>query len=266
MLASIPAARTNPWAFGTAALLNTLFAVLLLLIGIRTVVPHAPATPHRSAVSITDFPLFAPAASHGGQGGGQNDLVEASRGHLPPVQKTPLTPPQIPVLDNPRLAINNAIAAPPNLRLPDDQSLTAIGLPHSSNVTVLSGGPGTRNGIGTGDNGGVGPGSGNRGWGPGDGDSIYTPGGEVSAPVALYTPEAEFSDEARRNKFQGVCMIAVIIDAHGNTRNPRVIQPLGMGLDEKALEAVSHYRFRPALRHGKPVASRITVMVNFRLM
>ena len=79
------------------------------------------------------------------------------------------------------------------------------------------------------------------------------------------TPEAEFSDEARRNKYQGICVVFVIVDAHGYPRNPRVVQSLGMGLDEKALEAVQKYRFKPAMKDGKPVASMINVAVNFRL-
>jgi TonB family protein len=60
-------------------------------------------------------------------------------------------------------------------------------------------------------------------------------------------------------------MIAIIVDAHGYPQNPRVIRSLGMGLDEKALEAVRQYRFKPALKNGKPVAVRITVAVSFHL-
>jgi TonB family protein len=83
--------------------------------------------------------------------------------------------------------------------------------------------------------------------------------------VPIVSPEAEFSDEARRNKYQGVCMISVIVDARGYPRNPRVVRSLGMGLDEKALEAVQKYRFKPATKNGKAVAATISVEVNFRL-
>ncbi len=89
--------------------------------------------------------------------------------------------------------------------------------------------------------------------------------GGVSNPIPIVTPEAEFSDEARRQKYQGVCMISIIVDTHGYPQDPRVIQPLGMGLDEKALAAVKLYRFKPALKDGKPVNARIWVAVNFRL-
>jgi len=147
--------------------------------------------------------------------------------------------------------------------------LPTIGAHASPNVRLASNGPGGPAGIGTGTNSGDGPGSG-PGYGPGAkrgaGGSVYRPGvGGVSNPIPLVSPEAEFSDEARRNKYQGICMIAVIVDAQGYPQNPRVIQSLGMGLDEKALEAVEKYRFKPAMKDGKPVASMIDVEVNFRL-
>jgi TonB family protein len=84
--------------------------------------------------------------------------------------------------------------------------------------------------------------------------------------VALNNVEAEFSDEARRAKYQGIVLVALIVDTQGNPQNPRVIRSLGMGLDEKALEAVRQYKFRPAMKDGKtPVAVMINVEVNFRL-
>jgi TonB family protein len=179
----------------------------------------------------------------------------------------PLTPPQIPILDHPQLAIDPAIAV--QIKLPDNPSLPNIGVHTSANVTLLSAGPGGPAGIGSGDRDGLGPGKG-PGYGPGSnggaGGDTYTAGvGGVTNPVPLVTPEADFSDEARRQKFQGVCMISLIVDSHGNPQNPRVVQPLGMGLDEKALEAVKLYRFKPATKDGKPVNARIWVAVNFRL-
>ncbi|HVZ82265.1 MAG TPA: energy transducer TonB [Terracidiphilus sp.] len=269
MLSPVPAAdrfgsRTNPWAIGTAALVNVGIVALLLSIGLRSFTVHAPAPPHASPLTIDDLSSLIPHLA-GGQGGGTHDAADASRGHLPLIEKAPLAPPQIPVLDHPKLAVDSAMTAPPNLKLPDDPSLINIGLPHSSNITVVSGGPGTRSGIGSGEDGGAGPGHGTQGFGPGNGDSVYLPGGNVSAPIPLFTPEAEFTDEARRQKFQGMCLISVIIDAQGNPQSPRVIRPLGMGLDENALNAVRRYRFKPARRLGIPVASRTTVAVNFRL-
>ena len=91
-------------------------------------------------------------------------------------------------------------------------------------------------------------------------------GGRVSAPIPINNVEAEFSDEARRAKYQGVVLVAVLVDAQGYPQDPRVVRALGMGLDEKAIEAVRKYRFKPALKDGKtPVAVMINVEVNFHL-
>jgi TonB family protein len=115
------------------------------------------------------------------------------------------------------------------------------------------------------DNAGSGSGYG-PGYGGNTGGWLYRIGGGVSAPVALNTVEAELSDEARRAKYQGFCLIALIVDAQGNPQNPRVIRALGMGPDERALEAVRKYRFKPAMKNGRiPVPVRLTVEVNFRL-
>ena len=115
----------------------------------------------------------------------------------------------------------------------------------------------------------MGSGNGN-GYGPGSGGNIggglYRVGGGVSVPVVLNDVQAEFSDEARRAKYQGVCIVSIIVDTHGNPQNPRVVRPLGMGLDEKALEAVMKYKFKPAMKDGKtPVPVMVNVEINFRL-
>jgi len=261
------AANTNPWAVGTATLVNGGILAVVLLMGVRAVMPPTAKPGTENKFKLDDFPLFSPKAymTHGGDGGGDNDPVEANKGHLPKFDLHPMAPVQVPVLENPRLPIANSIAVPPDIKLPDNPSMPMIGVHDSPNVTLVSGGPGGPVGIGSGRNGEYGPGNG-PGWGPGSGPGIYTPGvGGVTQPVAIFTPEAEFSDEARRQKYQGVCVISVIVDAQGNPQSPRVVRRLGMGLDDKALDAVSRYRFKPAKKDGKPVAVRMTVMVNFRL-
>lgn len=90
-------------------------------------------------------------------------------------------------------------------------------------------------------------------------------GGGVTPPIPIITPLAEFSEEARRGRKQGECMVTVLVDRNGMARNPKVVRPLGMGLDEKAVEAVRRYRFTPAMKNGEPVVVLITVAVNFRL-
>ena len=90
-------------------------------------------------------------------------------------------------------------------------------------------------------------------------------GGGVSAPRILKHVNAQFSEQARRAKYQGVCLISLIIDAHGMPQDVKVKRALGMGLDEKAIEAIRNYRFTPAMKSGKPVASYATMEVSFRL-
>jgi TonB family protein len=91
-------------------------------------------------------------------------------------------------------------------------------------------------------------------------------GAGVTSPQLLFKVEPEFSEEARQAKHQGVVVLSIIVDSSGNVRNVRVLQQLGLGLDEKAMEAVSRWRFRPGLFDGKPVATEATVQVNFQLL
>jgi TonB family protein len=124
--------------------------------------------------------------------------------------------------------------------------------------------------MGTGNRGGLGSGNGN-GYGPGTGGNLggglYQVGNGVSPPRAIFQPEAEFSDEARRAKYEGTVVVSVIVDANGNPQDVHVVRTLGMGLDEKAVEAVQKYKFKPAieLKSGKAVPVPIAVEVRFRL-
>lgn len=265
------AVRTNPWAIGTATAANGCILVLFILMGVGSRINGDPKTNPIGTIHLSDFTLFVPpkAKAEGGGGGGGNQLSDPIAGRTPKQEMMPVTPPQAPLIEKPNLAVDPSIAVPLTIKLPDDPTLPNIGVHKSPNVSLVSNGPGTRAGMGTGDGGGDGPGKG-PGYGPGyyggAGGLIYNAGsGGVSVPVPILTPEAEFSDEARRNKFQGVCIVSVIVDPHGFPQNPRVIQPLGMGLDQKALAAVRGYRFKPAMKNGKPVAVVVNVEVNFRL-
>jgi protein TonB len=84
-------------------------------------------------------------------------------------------------------------------------------------------------------------------------------------PRATNNVPAEFSDEARREKFGGVVIVSVIVNKEGLPKDPQVERSAGHGLDEKALESICKYRFSPATRDGKPIATRIRVEINFRL-
>jgi TonB family protein len=90
--------------------------------------------------------------------------------------------------------------------------------------------------------------------------------GGVSLPVPLYQVEPEYSEEARKAKFQGTVVLEIVIDERGYPTNFKIPNPLGLGLDEKAVEAVRQWRFRPGMKNGKPVAVVARVEVNFRLL
>jgi TonB family protein len=90
-------------------------------------------------------------------------------------------------------------------------------------------------------------------------------GGDVSAPVLIYSAIPEFSEEAKRAKSGGDVIVNLVVNQNGMPTNVRLFRGIGNGLDEKALEAVRKYRFKPAMEHGKPVPVEINVDVNFRI-
>lgn len=90
-------------------------------------------------------------------------------------------------------------------------------------------------------------------------------GAGVSSPVPTFKPEPKYSKQARKARLQGTVVLSLLVGADGRARNVRVVVKLGMGLDEKAVEAVSKWRFRPAQKDGHPVAVIANVQVNFRL-
>jgi periplasmic protein TonB len=210
---------------------------------------------------LEDLPLIF--TGHGGGGGGGLEQTPASHGDLPRASLSDqLVPPTVVVpKEMPRLAVEATVNVAPDVKLPQGGQL---GDPMSQFVERLSNGPGGPGGIGPGCCGGVGPSNG-PGFGPGP-SGIY-PAGKlgVTVPQAIYSPEPSFSDEARKAKQQGAVVLLLVVGQDGHTYNIRVGQTLGMGLDEKAIEAVSRWRFRPATLNGQPVATQIAVEVDFRL-
>jgi TonB family protein len=265
------AVKPNPWAIGIATGVNLLILAAVLYFGARVLIDKF-TKPVLTATDIDVGEFKAPKSdtkAGGGGGGGDHSLVDASKGKLPKFEKTPITPPQVQTIDHPLLPMEAAINVQKDIVLPDNPMLPNIGVKNSANVRLASNGQGGGGGMGTGYGGGMGSGSGN-GYGPGSGGNagggVYRVGGQISAPVLTHGVDPEFSDEARRSKYQGICLISVIVDAQGNPQNPRVVRPLGMGLDEKALEAVRQFKFKPALKDGKtPVPVMMTVEINFRL-
>ena len=163
----------------------------------------------------------------------------------------------------PKLAMEPTLLGDPNTQVPNvDYPL--YGDPLSKYMTP-SNGQGSGGGIGNGKGNGVGNGSG-PGYGGGVGGGVYRVGGGVSAPVLLSKTEPEYSEEARKAKHQGTVMLYVQIDTSGHATHIQVIKSLGLGLDEKAIEAVNKWKFSPGKKDGKPVTVEATIEVNFRLL
>jgi protein TonB len=262
----------NPWAVGISSGLNIAILLVAIFFVGRQVIKAVNKNLEATNIDVGIWAPKAPVAADqngGGGGGGNHSIIDPTKGHLPKIEKNPITPPEVKTFDKPIIAAPAAINVQKNITLPDNPSLPTIGVTQSANVRIESEGQGSGAGMGSGSGGGLGSGQGNGygpGYGGGAGGGVYHVGGGISAPVPLNSVEAEFSDEARRAKYSGVCLIQMIVDAHGMPQDPRVVRPLGMGLDQKALEAVRKYRFKPAIKDGRtPVPVMITVEVNFRL-
>ncbi len=170
--------------------------------------------------------------------------------------------------EHPKLTAEPAVAVPPQIHIAMN-NLPNLGDPMSRLPSgPPSNGTGSGGGIGSGSGGGVGVGTGpgvGEGRGGGTGGGVFRVGGGVSAPKAIYQPEPEYSEEARKAKYQGTCVLWLIVGPDGKPRDIKVSRNLGMGLDEKAIQAVKTWKFEPAMKDGKPVAVEISVEVEFRL-
>jgi periplasmic protein TonB len=211
---------------------------------------------------------YVPSASHGGGGSGDRSPLAASKGRLPRIAPRQFTPPMAVIRNtDPRLPMQPTLVISADIRLPQVDIL-AMGDPYGRNGP-LSNGTGKGGGIGDGEGTGIGNGKG-PGVGPGDGGDtgggLRGLGGASTAPVVLFQVEPEFSEKARKAKLQGVVMLYGEVDTNGRLRNIRVTRGLGLGLEEKAIEAVKQWRFRPGTRNGKPVAAAAAIEVNFHLL
>jgi periplasmic protein TonB len=248
--------------------------VLGVIVGVAFIkiprpVPSAPKPQIETKLIDPDDDSRKPAKTQagGGGGGGDRDVLQASGGRLPKAAMQQLAPPAA-VIRNPapKLVVEPTVIVPPDI------AMTMNGLPNlgdpKSSATIPSNGPGAFGGIGPGTGGGVGPGNG-RGVGPGDeagtGGDVFRMGQGVTPPRVIYQIDPEFSEEARKAKYQGNCVLGLLVDSNGRPTNIRVLSALGMGLDEKAIESVKNWKFDPGKKDGHDVAMEIAVEVDFHL-
>ena len=243
----MPTARSQAFSLGLH-----IFLALLLLAAARSIRAPLKTAPPIHATPIT---LFRPRTAPEPRSGGSNQsALPARHGTPPPTARRTFIPPAR--SDHPPLVLPITIA----FDIPLDNTSANIGDP-LRHLTEGAFGSHGHNGIG------------DHGCCQGIGESQSGPPGltvhrerGVTPPQLLYKVEPEFSEEARKAKHQGVVVLTIEVDASGNVRNVRVRQSLGLGLDEKAIEAVSHWRFRPAILDGRAVATEAMVQVNFQLL
>jgi protein TonB len=242
-------------------------AAVIALVLLGTAGKHPPVEHMFLAARDTIvLPLLAIPGRSGG-GGGQHDPAPASRGLLPPQARRVFVPPVNRIVNtDPALPMPPAILGQADDRRPT-VNLAVLGVPNGA-VGPVSGGTGGPYGIGD----GIGSGVGNHngpGYGEEDGPGISGSGriaGVLTRPVLLWSTEPLYSEEARKAKVQGTVVLYIEIDAHGEVRDVSVRRSMGLGLDDRAMEAVRRWRFKPAMRNGKPVPSGALVEVNFRLL
>lgn len=282
VLTSKPVPVRDIWGFynykGKGALGSTvihLIAIALIIVGTilgqRMVKEIVKPKETVELIAPDDLPTLQPSKtlSGGGGGGGDRDKLQASQGRLPKQSMQQFTPPTVVIRnEQPKLPMEPTVVIPPQVHL-TQPDMPNLGDPLSHLPASLpSNGTGSGSGIGSGSGGGVGSGEG-PGFGPGHGGGTgggaFRVGGGVSAPKAVYSPDPEYSEEARKAKFQGTCVLWLVVGPDGRPRDIKVQRTLGLGLDEKAIEAVKNWRFEPAMKDGKPVAVQINVEVSFRL-
>jgi protein TonB len=214
----------------------------------KVIVLSAPAPP----------PPVAKITEKMGGGGGQHDLAPVTQGRLPKFAQEQIVPPKAPPTIPPKLAVDPTLVMQKDLKMANN-TMPNLGMPNST-LPGVSLGTGSGGGIGSGNGNGLGPGSGGN-----MGGGVMHAGSAQVGPKLIYQVEPEFSEEARKAKFSGDVQVYLVVDAEGRPTHIRVARGVGMGLDEKAVEAVRQYKFKPALQNGKPVPVDLYIDVNFQI-
>ena len=255
------------WTQGISIGLHVLLIALIVVPLFTRVLPPSTEAKTKTDVSLLDIspymPKLPPGAKPAGGGGGANDHTTApvNRGKLPKFQWTQFTPPQVKIQNpSPKLPMDPSLLGPPDLKVANINAPT-FGDPLANGVSE-SLGHGNGTGIGSGSGGGLGPGEGG-----GTGGGAFRAGvNGVGMPLCVYCPEPAYSDEARKAKYQGAVVVLVVINLDGRATSIQLIKDPGLGLGEKAVEAVRQWKFKPAIGpSGKPVPTQVPIEVTFRL-
>lgn len=198
--------------------------------------------------------IFLPEPGKGGGGGGSPAPAPKKQLEIPKHSAPTVAPVPVP----------QPVDPPPVLVAPiqtsNAQLMQASG---SSSVSLAAwGGGGSGGGLGPGTGNGVGPGTGG-----GFGGGAYAPGNGVSWPTELRRVQPKYTPDAMRAKLQGSVELEIVVKEDGTVGEVRVIKSLdkASGLDEAAMEAAKKWLFSPGMKDGKPVATKVSLIMEFRL-
>lgn len=264
LLESEPVPVVDPMAvddgYSSMAYAVAVHAMAVLVIGFVVRAQIRDVTPPREVTAQLVVPVLsieARASQRTGGGGGQRGETPVSKGHLPKMVEQQIVAPSQPPLIQPKIAMEPTIEMQ-QVRMADNV-MPNVGLSQAA-IAGISLGNGRGTGLGAGDGAGSGEGSGGS-----NGGGLRHVGGSVSKPEVLFWVEPEFSEEARKAKASGDVTVDLWVDEQGRPTHVRVVRGMGMGLDEKALEAVKQYRFKPAMENGRPVVVEMNVSVSFHI-
>lgn len=218
-------------------------------------------------ITLDESPILKPDKdlTGGGGGGGDRSKFQTPKGAVPKQKLEQITPPQVVPPEHAKLRVDPSVVVPPQIKLPTQGDL---GNPLASITGPLSQGTGIGGGLGSGSGTGIGSGQGpgvGPGHGGGYGGGVFHVGGGVSAPRPIYDPDPDYSEEARKAHWQGTVLLWVVVGPDGRVHDLKVSRSLGLGLDEKAMEAVKSWKFDPARKNGQAVAVEMTIEVNFHM-
>lgn len=217
--------------------------------------------------------VYLPLPGPGGGGGGgglkqptpppavKRQGIHQMRSPVPPPPPAVEPKPEPPRATPPPEPIKAPVAS-----LPSDQESRA-GVIESAEPPTDSHGSGTGGGAGTGTGTGMGEGSGNGigpGTGGGTGGGVYHPGSGIDPPRLLREVKADYTEDARRRGISGEAVFEIVVRADGSVGEIRMLQGLGYGLDQRAIDALRQWRFAPATLKGTPVNVLVEVSVEFR--
>ena len=253
------AVKRSPTSTAIAVAIHVVIIAFIAWLVAKGVKMAAPQVTH--IITPIELPVkpprALPKATVMGGGGGQRGPTPVTKGTPPKFAEHQIVPPAPPPLQQPKIAIQPTVEVQKDVKMMS--SIPQIGVPNSP-LVGMSMGNGSGTGLGSGNGSGIGPGSGGN-----IGGGVRKIGGGVSAPQLIFQVEPEFSEEARKAKVAGNVLVTLIVDAGGHPQRVRVLRGIGMGLDEKAVEAVRQYRFKPAMEGGKPVPVEVNIDVNFQI-